>query len=211
MRFLSVMELAFLQRYKVLLCTELGSGYIHNCDPTDLCFSTASPAQGADKTTKLINLGELNRGNVGGSGERYVLPMNFLIQPYCSPTFSPHFRQLLCLSEALEGNKSNLQLPLHLQIHSCLVQTNLMVCSRTVITAVVTTRSWTMLMSEMDYSKQPISNFILFHYTKHKQAQVETNYIFEKAFRKHQIVCKYRCKVRLTFNEVWPSLSHTTY
>lgn len=172
MRFLSVMELAFLQGYKVLLCTELGSGYIHNCDLTDLCFSTASPAQGADKTTKLINLGELNRGNVGGSEERYVLPMNFPIQPYFSPTFSPHLRQLLCLFEALEGNKSNLQLPLHLQVHSCLVQTNLMVCSRTVITVVVTTRSWTMLMSEMDYSKQPIFILILFHYTKHKRAQV---------------------------------------
>lgn len=186
----------------MLLCTELGSGYIHNCEPTDLRFSTASPAQGADKTTNPINLGELNRGKVSGSEERYVLPMNFLIQSYCSPTFSPHLHQLLCLFDALEGNKRNLQLPLHLQVHSCLVQTNLMVCSRTVITAGVTTRSWTMLMSEMDYSKQSISNLI---FSLHKDI---SGLRFRQAFRKHQIVCKYRCKLVLHLMKCDP-LSHT--
>lgn len=154
------MKLAFLRGCKVLLCIELGSGYIYNYDPTDLHFSTASPAQRADKTTNRINLDELNRGNVSGSEERDVLPMNFPIPSYCSPTFSPHLHQLLCLFDALEGNKRNLQLQLLLQVHSCLVQTNLMVCSRTVITAGVTTRSWTMVMSEMDYSKQSMSNLI---------------------------------------------------
>lgn len=55
-----------------------------------------------------------------------------------SPTFLPHLHQLLCLFDSLGRNKSNLQLRLTPQVHSCLAQTNSTVSSRTVITSVAT-------------------------------------------------------------------------